>query len=69
MKSAKCAAELGKIIKYSQNMGGNEENLAIFTVILMAAFGTKNVHSVLGQLLCKWKRKCYAAFCVPINFN
>ena len=25
----------------------NEENLAIFTVILMAAFGTKNVHSAV----------------------
>ena len=42
MESAKCAAELGKIINYSKN----EENLAIFTVILIAAFGTKNVHSV-----------------------
>ena len=47
MESAKCAAELGKIIKYNKNCGENEENLAIFTVILMAAFGTKNVHSVL----------------------
>ena len=28
-------------------MRENEENLAIFTTILMAAFGTKNVHSVL----------------------
>ena len=45
MESAKCAAELGKIMKYSQNCGENEEKLAIFTVILMAAFGTKNVHS------------------------
>ena len=48
MKSAKCAAEFGKIIKYSKNCRENEENLAIFTVIIiMAAFGTKNVHSAL----------------------
>jgi len=32
-----------------QKMQENEESLAIFTVsILMATFGTKNVHSVLG---------------------
>ena len=47
MESAKCAVELGKIIKYSKNCGENEENISIFTVILMAAFGTKNVHSVV----------------------
>ena len=47
MESAKCAAELGKIIKYSKNCGKNEENVAILTIILMAAFGTKNVHSVI----------------------
>ena len=47
MQSAKSAAELGKIIKYSKNCGENEENPAIFTIILMAAFGTKNVHSAL----------------------
>ena len=40
-------AELRKLIKYSKNCEENEENLAIFTVILMAAFGTKNVHSAL----------------------
>ena len=48
MESAKCAAELGKIMKYSQNCGENEEKLAIFTVILMATFGIKNVHSEYG---------------------
>ena len=47
MKSAKYAAELGKILKYSKNCGEIEENLAIFTVILMAAFRTKYVHSAL----------------------
>jgi len=36
---------LGKIIKYGKTCEENEENLAIFNVILMAAFGTKNVHS------------------------
>ena len=46
MESAKCAAEHRKIIKYRKNSEENEETLAIFTVILMAAFGTKNVHSV-----------------------
>ena len=51
MDSAKCVAELRKIIKYSKNCGENEENLVIFTVILMAAFGTKNVHSVLAVFL------------------
>ena len=44
MENAKCSAELTKIIKYSKNCGENEENLAFFTVILMMAFGTKNVH-------------------------
>ena len=39
------AAELGKIIKY----GKNEENLAIFTINLMATFGTKNVHSAMAK--------------------
>ena len=47
MESAKCAAELRKIIKYSKNCGENDENLAIFTLILMATFGTKSVHSAL----------------------
>ena len=28
-------------------MQENEENLAIYTVILMAGFGTKNVHSAM----------------------
>ena len=51
MESVKCAAELGKIIKYNKNCGENEENLAIFTVILMAAFGTKNVHSAMACFL------------------
>ena len=32
-----------------QKLQKNEENLAIFTVILMAAFGTKNVHSGMVQ--------------------
>ena len=44
MESAKYAAALGKIIKYSKNCRENEKHLAIFTVILMATFGTKNVH-------------------------
>ena len=45
---AKCAsAELGKIINFCKKFGENEENLANFTIILMAAFGTKNVHSVM----------------------
>ena len=48
MESAKCAVELGKIIKYSKYCGENQENLAIFSIILMAAFGTKNVHSAIG---------------------
>ena len=30
-------------------MQENEENVALFTVILMAAFGTKNVHSAVGS--------------------
>ena len=30
-----------------QNLWENEENLAIFTVILMAAFGNINVHSAV----------------------
>ena len=47
-KIAKRAAELGKIIKYSKNCIRHDENLAIFTVFLMAAFGTKNVHSGVG---------------------
>ena len=50
MESAKCAPELGKIIKYSKNLQENEENLAIFTVILMAGFGTKNVHSAMKRV-------------------
>ena len=33
--------------KNHQKLRENEENLAIFTVILIAAFGTKNVHSAL----------------------
>ena len=47
MESAKCASELGKIIKYSKDCGEKEENLAIFSVILTATFGTKNVHSAV----------------------
>ena len=47
MESAKCTAEVGVIIKYSKNCGESEENLAITTVILMAAFETKNVHSAV----------------------
>ena len=31
-----------------QQFGGNEENHAMVTIILMAAFGTKNVHSGVG---------------------
>ena len=33
--------------KNHQKLRKNEENLAIFTIILMAAFGTKNVHSAI----------------------
>ena len=33
-----------------QKLRENEENLAIFTVILMATFGTKNVHSAIHIL-------------------
>ena len=51
MESAKCDAELTKIIKYSKICGENEENLAFFTVILMATLGTKNVHSAVGYKL------------------
>ena len=47
MQIAKCATELGKIVKYIKNCGENEKNLTLFTLILMAAFGTKNVHSAL----------------------
>ena len=51
MESAECAAELGKIIKYSKKLQENEENLAIFTIILiMAAFETKIVHSALNVM-------------------
>ena len=41
------SVKLRKIIKYSKNCEDNEENLAIFTVILMAAFVTKNVNSAV----------------------
>ena len=43
------AAELAKIIKLQEN----KENLTIFTVILMASFGTKNVHSAIVHLAFK----------------
>ena len=35
----------------SQKLLENEENLAMCTVILMAAFGTKNVHSAMSALI------------------
>ena len=44
MESVKYVSELEKIIKYSKHCGENEENIAIVTVILMAALVTKNVH-------------------------
>ena len=44
MGSAKCATENHQIL---QKLQENEENLVLFTVILMAAFGTKNFHSAL----------------------
>ena len=44
MESAKCC-RTRKNNQILQKLQENEENLAIFTVILMAAFGTKNVHS------------------------
>ena len=34
-----------------QKLWENKENLTIFTVILMAAFGTKNIHSAMAQKL------------------
>ena len=34
-----------------QKVQENEENLAIFTIILMTAFGTKNVHSAMFKTL------------------
>ena len=36
-----------------QILRGNEENLAIFTIILMAAFETKNVHSAFYYIPAK----------------
>ena len=38
-------------------MSQHEENIAIITIILMAAFGTKNVHSALslGSIISKSK--------------
>ena len=33
-----------------QKLGENEENHAIFTIILTATFGTKNVHSDMWEL-------------------
>ena len=38
-----------------QKLFENEENLVIFTIILMAAFGTKNVHST-SLMLCERKK-------------
>ena len=32
-----------------QQFGENEENLALFTIILMVGFGTKSVHSAKGR--------------------
>ena len=62
MENAKCSAELGKTIKYSKKLQENEENLAIFTVILMAVFGTKNVHSALRQTVHCPKITLFSAF-------
>ena len=45
MENAEYGCRTQKNHKILQNFRGNEENLANFTVILMAAFGTKNVHS------------------------
>ena len=60
MESAKCAAELEKIIKYSKDFGENEENLVIFTVILMAAFGTKSVHSAHCDMYIRILKSLYS---------
>ena len=51
-----------KIIKSSKNFGGNEENFAIFTIMLMAAFGTKNVHSTVLYNF-KIKSRLWAGSC------
>ena len=38
---------LEKSSNIAKKNGGNEENISDFTIILMAAFGTNNVHSAL----------------------
>ena len=48
MENAEYGCRTQKNHKVLQNFWGNEENLANFTVILMVAFGTKNVHSAFG---------------------
>ena len=53
MKNVKCAAELSKSSNIQTLEVGNEENLAIFTIILMATFGTKNVYSALVIIILK----------------
>ena len=56
VESAKCAAEHRKSYhQILQKFGGNEKSAAIFTNILMAAFGAKNVHSAMSILKCKIK--------------
>ena len=51
MESAKCAVELGENYQILQKFGGNEEDLALFTIIFkIAAFGIKNVHSALEAI-------------------
>ena len=39
--------------KYSKNLGENEENISIFTILLKAAFRTKNVYSAM--LIVEWQ--------------
>ena len=46
-----CSTQKNHQIK--QKFGENEENLAIFTIILMTAFGTKNIHSTYSYICSK----------------
>ena len=47
---SKCAAELGKFMKYCKNLGKMNKTLKFFPIILMATFGTKNVHSAKTKI-------------------
>ena len=43
LQNSEKSSNIGKI-------GGNEENIEIFTIILMASFGNRNVHRALARL-------------------